>query len=126
MITDQERMETSLDNPYILLTDKKISAIKDLLPLLEKIAQSGKKELVIIADDVEGEALATLVINKLRGTFDVLAVKAPGFGDHKKELLQDITLLTGARLISEELGKKLESADISSLGKAHRVIATKD
>ncbi len=126
MITDQERMEASMDNPYILVTDKKISVINNLLPLLEKVAQSGKKDMVIIADDVEGEALATLVVNKLRGTFNVLAVKAPGFGDRKKDMLQDIALVTGANLISDEIGRKLESAEITDLGEAHRVVSTKD
>lgn len=126
MITDHERMEASLKNPYILVTDKKISAINDLLPLLEKIIQGGKKELVIIADDVEGEALATLVVNKLRGTFNALAVKAPGFGERKKELLEDIAIVTGAEFISEDLGRKLENVDITDLGEAHRVVANKD
>ena len=126
MITDHERMETSLKEPYVLVTDKKISAINDLLPLLEKIVQGGKKELVIIAEDIEGEALATLVVNKLRGTFNVLAVKAPGFGDRRKEMLQDIAIVTGAEFISEEVGRKLENVDITALGEAHRVIADKD
>lgn len=126
MITDHERMEASLKNPYILVTDKKISAINDLLPLLEKIIQGGKKELVIIADDVEGEALATLVVNKLRGTFNALAVKAPGFGERKKEMLEDIAIVTGAEFISEDLGRKLENVDITDLGEAHRVVANKD
>src|SRR3989338_1010065 len=106
MITDSARMEAVLENPYILLTDKKISAISDILPLLEKIAQSGKKELVIIADDGDGEALATLVVNKLRGTFHALAIKAPGFGDRKKETLEDIAVVTGGEVISEERGMK--------------------
>ncbi len=126
MITNQERMEAVLEDPYILVTDKKISAIGDFIKLLEKIVQTGKKELVIIADEVEGEALATLVVNKLRGIFNVLAVKAPGFGDRRKELLQDIALVTGAQFISEDLGKKLENTDISDLGTAHRVVANKD
>ena len=126
MITDQERMEAALDDPYILVTDKKVSAISDLLPLLEKIIQTGKKELVIIAEEVEGEALATLVVNKLRGIFNVLAIKAPGFGDRRKEMLQDIAIVTGAQFISEDLGKKLESVGVSDLGHAHRVVATKD
>lgn len=126
MITNQERMEAALEDPYILVTDKKISSIQDILQLLEKIVQSGKKELVIIADEVEGEALATLVVNKLRGVFSVLAVKAPGFGDRKKEMLEDIAVVTGAEFISEELGKKMESVDIHQLGHAHRVIANKD
>ncbi|KKS25529.1 MAG: 60 kDa chaperonin [Candidatus Wolfebacteria bacterium GW2011_GWA2_42_10] len=126
MLTNPERMEAVLENPYILVTDKKISSISDLLPLLEKLIQAGKKELVIIADDVEGEALATLVVNKIRGIFHALAVKAPGFGDRRKEMLEDIAAVTGAAFISEELGRKLESIDIVSLGQAHRVISNKD
>jgi chaperonin GroEL len=126
MITNQERMEAVLEDPYILVTDKKISSINDLLPMLEKVVQSGKKELVIIADEVEGEALATLVLNKLRGVFNVLAVKAPGFGDRRKEMLQDIAVVTGATFISEDLGKKLENVAISDLGHAHRVVSNKD
>lgn len=126
MVTDQERMESILENPYILVTDQKISSLNDLLPLLEKIVQSGKKELVIIADDIEGEALATLVVNKLRGVLNVLGVKAPGFGDRKKEMLQDIAIVTNSEFISEEVGRKLDSVDINMLGEARRVIATKD
>ena len=126
MISDQDRMEAVLENPYILVTDQKISAIGDILPLLEKVMQGGKKEMVIIADDIEGEALATLVVNKLRGVFNVLAVKAPGFGDRKKEMLQDIATVTGADFISEEIGKKLETTDISSLGQAEKVVSNKD
>lgn len=126
MITNPEKMEAELENPYILVTDQKISSINDLLPLLEKLIQSGKKELMIIADEVEGEALATLVVNKLRGVFNALAVKAPGFGDRRKELLEDIAVVTGAELISEDLGRKLANADVTALGQAHRVIATKD
>lgn len=126
MVTNADRMESVLDNPYILVTDKKISAISDLLPVLEKLIQAGKKELVIIADEVDGEALTTLVVNKLRGVFHVLAVKAPGFGDRKKEMLQDIATVTGAQLISEEVGRKLDGIDLSALGTAHRVVATKD
>lgn len=126
MITDQERMEAVLENPYILVTDQKISGINDLLPLLEKVMQGGKKEMVIIADDIEGEALATLVVNKLRGVFNVLAVKAPGFGDRKKEMLQDIAAVTGAELISEDVGKKLETVEVSSLGSAAKVVSDKD
>jgi len=126
MVTNSERMEAVLEEPYILVTDKKISAINELLPLLEKLVQSGKKELVIIAEDVEGEALATLVVNKLRGIFNVLAVKSPGFGDRRKEMLQDIAAVTGAEFISEDVGRKLESIDVTVLGQAHRVIANKD
>jgi chaperonin GroEL len=126
MVSNQERMEASLDEPYVLVTDKKISSIQEILQLLEKIVASGKKELLIVADDVEGEALATLVVNKLRGIFNVLAVKAPGFGDRKKELLQDLATVTGAKFVSEELGKKLESVELDDLGRAHRVVSTKD
>jgi chaperonin GroEL len=126
MVTDPSRMEAVLDNPYILITDKKISSIQEILPLLEKIVQSGKKELVIIADDIEGEALTTFVLNKLRGTFSVLAVKAPGFGDRRKEMLGDIAVLTGGQVISEELGLKLDTAGIETLGRARKVLATKE
>ncbi len=126
MMTNQERMEAVLEDPYILVTDKKISSIQDILQLLEKIVASGKKELLIIADEVEGEALATLVVNKLRGIFNVLAVKAPGFGDRKKEMLQDVAVVTGATFISEDLGKKLENTEVDDLGHAHRVVSNKD
>jgi chaperonin GroEL len=126
MVTNQEKMEASLDEPYVLVTDKKISSIQEILPLLEKIVASGKKELLIVADDLDGEALATLVVNKLRGIFNVLAVKAPGFGDRKKEMLQDIAIVTGATLIAEDLGKKLENAELDDLGRAHRVVSDKD
>jgi chaperonin GroEL len=126
MVTNQERMEAALDAPYVLVTDKKIGSIQELLPLLEKIMQSGRKELLIVADDIEGEALATLVLNKIRGILNVLAVKAPGFGDRKKELLQDIAVITGATLVTADLGKKLEEATLEDLGAAHRVVATKD
>ncbi|RME57679.1 chaperonin GroEL [Candidatus Parcubacteria bacterium] len=126
MITNPERMEAVLEDPYILVTDKKISSINDLLPLLEKLMQSGKKELVIIADDIEGEALATLVVNKIRGIFNSLAVKAPGFGDRKKEMLQDIAVVTGAEFISEDLGRTLDKVEVNDLGSARRVIANKD
>ncbi|KKS82717.1 MAG: 60 kDa chaperonin [Candidatus Wolfebacteria bacterium GW2011_GWC1_43_10] len=126
MVTNADKMESDLEDPLILVTDKKISSVGEIVPLLEKIVKSGKKELVIIADEVEGEALATLVLNKLRGIFTVLAVKAPGFGDRKKEMLQDICVVTGAQLISEDVGKKLENTEISELGQAHRVVADKD
>jgi len=126
MITNPERMEAVLEDPYILVTDKKISSVNDILHLLEKVVQSGKKELVIIADEVDGEALATLIVNKLRGIFNCLAVKAPGFGDRRKEMLQDIAIVTGANFISEDLGKKLENVELEDLGHAHKVIATKD
>ncbi len=126
MVTNSERMEAEYNDPYILITDKKIAAIHDVLPLLEKVAQSGKKDLVIIAEDVEGEALTTFVLNKLRGTFNVLAVKAPGFGDRRKEMLQDIAVLTGGKVITEEVGLKLDSAGLEDLGSARKVIATKD
>ena len=126
MVTNQERMESVIEDPYILVTDKKISSIQELLPLLEKVMQSGKKELLIVADDVDGEALTTLVLNKIRGIVNVLAVKAPGFGDRKKELLQDIATVSGAEFITTELGKKLEETTLDNLGRAHRVIATKD
>jgi chaperonin GroEL len=126
MSTNPEKMEADLEDPYILVTDKKISSINDILPVLEKVLKAGRKELVIIADDVEGEALATLVLNKLRGIFSVLAVKAPGFGDRKKEMLQDIAVLTGAELVSDELGRKLENIDVPNLGSAHRVVSDKD
>ncbi len=126
MITDAERMEAVMKDANILVTDQKISAIGDLLPLLEKLTKAGQKKLVIIADDVEGEALATLVVNKIRGTFESLAVKAPGFGDRKKEILKDIATVCGAEFISEELGRKLETVDLVSLGKAERVISTKE
>jgi len=119
-------MEAILEDCYILVTDQKISAISSLLPLLEKLIQAGKKDLVIIAEDVDGEALATLVVNKLRGTFNVLAVKAPGYGERKKELLLDIATVCGAEFISEETGRKLENTDVSALGQAHRVVANKD
>jgi len=125
-VTDTGRMEAALDEPFILITDKKISAIADILPVLEKVLQLGKKELFIIAEDIDGEALATLVVNKLRGIVNVLAVKAPGFGDRRKEMLRDLAILTGGQVISEELGKKLDAAQIDDLGRARRVVANKD
>ena len=126
MVTNQEKMEAVLEDPYILVTDKKISAIGDLLPLLEKVVQSGKKELLIVAEDVDGEALATIVVNKIRGIFNILTVKAPGFGDRKKEMLQDIAVVTGASFVSDDLGKKMENVELNDLGHAHRVVSTKD
>ncbi len=125
-ITDPERMESSMEEPYLLITDKKISAATDIVPILEKLAQVGRREVVVIAEDVEGEALATLVLNKLRGVFNALAIKAPGFGDRRKAMLQDIAVLTGATVISEEVGRKLETATINDLGRAGKILATKD
>lgn len=126
MVTNQERMEAEHSDPLILVTDKKISSVQDLLPILEKILKAGSKELVIVAEDVDGEALATLVVNKLRGIFNALAIKAPGFGDRRKDLLQDIAIVTGATYITEDLGRKLDSVELSDLGSARKVIATKD
>ena len=126
MITNSEKMQAEFEDPYILITDKKISSIQEILPLLEKITQSGKKEFVIIAEEVDGDALATLVVNKLRGTFNALAIKAPGFGDRRKEMLEDIAILTGGQVISEEIGIKMENAELSMLGRARRVIADKE
>ncbi len=126
MVTNTERMEAVLENPYLLITDKKISAIADILPVLEKLVQVGNKNLVIIAEDVDGEALATLIVNKLRGTLNTLAVKAPGFGDRRKAMLEDIAILTGGQVISEEVGLKLENANLNMLGQARRVSANKD
>ena len=126
LITNAERMEAEYKDAHILVTDQKISLVKDILPLLEKLAQSGKKELVIIADDIDGEALSTFIVNKLRGGFSVLAIKAPGYGDRKKEMLQDIAIMTGGELISEELGLKLEDTEVAQLGGASRVVSSKD
>ena len=126
MVTDATRMEAVMENAPILITDKKISSINELLPLLEKLAGEGKKDLVIIAEEVDGEALTTLVLNKLRGTFNALAIKAPGFGDRRKEMMHDIAVLTGGQVITEEVGLKLEDATIEMLGEARKVIADKD
>ncbi|MDD5050879.1 MAG: chaperonin GroEL [Candidatus Pacebacteria bacterium] len=126
MISNSERMEAEHKDVPILLTDKKISTVKEILPLLEKLAQAGKKELVIIAEDVDGEALTTFVLNKLRGAFNILAVKAPGYGDKKKEMLEDIAVTIGAKVVTEDMGVKLENADLSVLGRADKVIAKKD
>lgn len=126
MVTNTETMKAEMTDPYILLTDKKIGSIQEILPLLEKIAQSGRKDLVIIAEEIEGEALTTFVLNKLRGTFNVLGIKAPGFGDRRKAMLEDIAVLTGARVISEEIGLKLETTEITDLGQARKVTASKD
>ena len=125
MVTDPVRMEAELENPYVLITDKKISSMKDILPLLEKIVQESKP-LLIIADDLEGEALTTLVINNLRGTLNVVAVKAPAFGDRRKAILEDIAVLTGGKVVSEEMGMKLEEAGIEVLGTAKKIKITKD
>jgi len=126
LVTNAERMEAEMKDALVLITDKKISSIKEILPLLEKIAQSGRKELCIIADDVDGEALTTFIINKLKGAFNVLAVKAPGYGDRKKEMLADIAITVGAQVISEDVGLTLEKAELDMLGKANRIVATKD
>ena len=124
-ITDQDRMEASIDDPYILITDKKISAVADVLPALEKILQVGKN-VVVVAEDIEGEALATLVVNKLRGTLNCVAVKAPGFGDRRKAMLEDMAILTGGQVISEEVGRKLDSVTVEDLGRARRIVASKE
>ena len=126
MITDTEKMKAEFEDPYILITDKKISSLSEVLPILEKITQAGKKDIVIIAEEVDGEALATLVINKLRGTFNALAIKAPGFGDRRKEMLDDIAVITGGKVITEDLGIKLENATLDMLGSVRKIIATKD
>ena len=126
MVTDTASMKAVLENPYILLTDKKLSSIQEILPVLEQIAQSGKKEIVIIAEDIEGEALATLIVNKLRGAINVLAIKAPGFGDRRKEMMQDIAVLTGGQVITADLGQKLEDVKLDQLGQARKVESDKE
>ena len=125
-VTNNERMEAELDAPYLLITDKKISGAQDIVPLLEKLVQVGKRELIVIAEDVDGEALATLVLNKLRGMFNAMAIKAPGFGDRRKAMLRDIAILTGGQILSEEVGRTLESAQLEDLGQADKVISSKD
>jgi chaperonin GroEL len=125
-ITSPEGMEAVIEEPYVLIYDKKISSAGDLVPILEKLVQLGKRELVVIAEDIDGEALATMVLNKLRGTLNVLAVKAPGFGDRRKRMLEDVAILTGAQVITEDMGRKLESATIQDLGRADKVVSTKD
>ena len=125
-VTNAERMEAAIDDPYILITDKKISSAQDIVPALEKLVQIGKREIVIIAEDVDGEALATLVLNKLRGMVNALAIKAPGFGDRRKAMLQDIAILTGGQVITEELGRKLESVKLEDLGRCDKIVSTKD
>ena len=125
-VTNNERMEAELEAPYLLITDKKISSAQDIVPLLEKLVQVGKRELIVIAEDVDGEALATLVLNKLRGMFNAMAIKAPGFGDRRKAMLRDIAILTGGQILSEEVGRTLESAQLDDLGQADKVISSKD
>lgn len=126
MVSDVERMEAKLEDPYILITDKKISSIQEMIPLLEKIVATGEKNIFIIAEDVDGDALTTLIVNKLRGVFNVLAVKAPGYGDRKKQILEDIAIVTGGQVISEELGMKIENTELAQLGRARKAIATKE
>lgn len=126
MVTNSERMESAYEDPMILITDKKISSIHDIIGLLEKLSKASKRDLVIIAEDVDGDALATLVVNKLRGNFNALAIKSPGFGDRKKEMLEDLAIITGGQVIAEEKGIKLESVELAMLGRAHRVVASKD
>ena len=126
MVTNLERMEAVLEDPYILITDKKISNIQEIVPLLEKALKTGKKDILIIADEVEGDALATLIVNRIRGIFNAIAVKSPGFGDRKKEMMQDIAVVTGGQVISEDLGFKLENAELASLGQARKIVVTKD
>jgi chaperonin GroEL len=125
-VTSSERMEAVIESPYVLITDKKISSAQDIVPILEKLVQVGKRDMVIVAEDVDGEALATLVLNKLRGMFNALAVKAPGFGDRRKAMLRDIAVLTGGQVITEELGRKLESTTLNDLGRADKIVSTKD
>ena len=125
-VTNSERMEAEIEDPYILITDKKISSAQDIVPTLEKLVQIGKREIVVIAEDVDGEALATLVLNKLRGMVNALAFKAPGFGDRRKAMLRDIAVLTGGQVITEELGRKLDSVMLEDLGRASKVVSTKD
>jgi chaperonin GroEL len=125
-VTNSEKMEASIESPHILITDKKVSAVADILPILEKLTQQGRREIVIIAEDVDGEALATLVVNKLRGILNVLSVKAPGFGDRRKEMLQDIAILTGGTVISEDVGRRLDSVTLADLGQARLVVSTKE
>ena len=126
MITNQDTMKAEMSEPFILITDKKITSVQEVLPILEKIIQTGKKDLVIIAEDIEGEALATFVVNKLRGTFNVLGIKAPGFGDRRKAMLEDMAVLTGGKMITEEVGLKLEKVELSDLGQARKVVSSKD
>ncbi len=126
LVTDQERMRAEMKNPMILITDRKISSVAEILPILEKMAETGKKELVIIAEDVDGQALATLIINKIKGVFNTLAIKAPGFGNRTKEMLEDIAVLTGGRLITEDKGMKLENVQLEDLGQAEKITSTKD
>ena len=126
LITNTERMEAEYKDPFILLVDKKISSAKEIIPALERVAEAGRKDLVIIAEDIDGEALGTIIVNKLRGAFNTLAIKAPGYGDRRKEMLQDIAILTGGTVISEETGHKLENIEIGMFGRSRKVIATKD